>query len=133
MTGMWQSVIAKNNKGWKAIQLTRKAGILKLLLRCEEMLPEKMEEERIKQAEMQERMEARRSKNLSVIKRTKGDGGGGGLTGSTGAAAEQERLALEEDEAAVAAVGRKKKGKRRKKKAQEGVEFSQEWGSASAF
>ena len=32
MTGMWQSVVARNNKGWKAIQLTRKAGILNLLI-----------------------------------------------------------------------------------------------------
>ena len=38
MTGMWQSVVARSNKGWKAIQLTHKAGVLNLLLTCEEMI-----------------------------------------------------------------------------------------------
>ena len=122
---MWQSAVAQNNKGWKAIQLTRKAGILNLLLKCEEMIPQKMAEEETLKDMQQQRMKQRRSKNLGVIKTSRGDAGG------ASSSAEQERLALAENEAATSRRKKDKKKKKRKKQAQEGVEFSQDWGSSS--
>jgi hypothetical protein len=128
MTGMWQSVVAQNNKGWKAIQLTRKAGILNLLLKCDDMLPERMMEQEALNEMQQQRIEVRRSKNLSVIKRSKGES-----AGPSSQSAEQERLALAENEAAA---NRKKKDKKKKRKKQAqdgGVEFSQDWSNSSSM
>jgi hypothetical protein len=59
-------------------------------MKCEEMIWQKMAEEETLKDMQQQRVEQRRSKNLDVIKASRGDAGG------ASSSAEQARLALAE-------------------------------------